>query len=117
MMKYFKIILILSFIISVASCDEGNDIIFVPDAKLIWTGDYDLDGCGFFVKTHGNVYKPENEGIIPPEYRVDSLSITVQFIDLLYKVDYNCNGIGIDGGKSAKAIKLLYMDPNEILPD
>ena len=97
------------------SCDEENDIIFVPDASLIWTGDYDVDGCGFFVETNGNVYKPENEGIIPPEYRIDTLSITVQFIDLLYEIDYYCGDT--NEKQSARAIKLLYMDPNEVLPD
>ena len=114
-MRFAKIILFLFSISFFYSCEEKNDVIFVPDAKLIWTGDYDVDGCGFFVETNGNIYKPENEGIIPPEYRVsDSLSITVQFIDLLYDIDYYC-GDSPDK-QSAKAIKLVYLDPNEELP-
>lgn len=114
-MRLFRLTILLLCFSLFLSCDEKNDIIFVPDAKLIWTGDYDVDGCGFFIESYGNIYKPENEGIIPPEYRVsDSLSITVQFIDLLYEIDYYC---GDNPNKqSAKAIKLVYMDPNEELP-
>jgi hypothetical protein len=116
MKKYVKIFSAVILLAFFSSCNEENDIIFVPDATLIWTGDYNVDGCGFFVETHGNIYKPENETIIPPEYsKVDSLSITVQFIDLSYEIDYYCGDL--ENKQSVRAIKLLYMDPNELLPD
>ena len=62
------------------------------------------------------MYKPENEGIIPPAYKtVEPLSITVQYIDLLYDIEYFCGDL--PNGQKSKAIKLTSMDLNEELPD
>ena len=114
-MRFVKIVLFLISISFFYACEEKNDVIFVPDANLVWTGDYDVDGCGFFVETNGNVYKPENEGIIPPEYRVgDSLSISVQFIDLLYDIEYFCGDL--PNANKAGAITLTSVDLNQDLP-
>jgi len=111
MKKYFSIIIFTVIIIFTFSCDEGNDVIFVPNATLIWTGSYDLDGCGFFIEIDSIEYKAENEGIIPPAFKVDHpLSVTIQYIDLLYDLEYNC-GDSLNTSK-AKAIKLTYMDLN-----
>ena len=104
----------LLFIFTIA-CDEGNDVIVEPNAQLVWTGNYDVDGCGFFVKIDSIQYKPENEGIIPPEYRtIEPLSITVQYIDLLYDIEYSCGDL--PEVQKSRAIKLTSMDLNQDLP-
>lgn len=115
-MKYLTNILLITFLFSFAlGCDEGSDVIVEPDAKLIWTGSYDVDGCGFFVEIDSVQYKPENEGIIPPEYKTEEpLSITVQYIDLLYDIEYYCGDL--QEVQRAKAIKLTSMDLNEEIP-
>ena len=116
-MRNIKIVLSLLFIVLTAiSCDEGNDVIYVPDAKLVWTGHYNTDGCGFFIEVDSILYKPENEGIIPRDYKLTQpLSITVQYIDLQYDIEYYCGDT--PNVQKSKAIKLTYMDLNEELPD
>ena len=108
LVPYFLMIFILG-------CDEGNEVIYAPDAKLIWTGEYDVDGCGFFVEIDSVQYKPENEAILPPQYRTDEpLDVTVQYIDLLYEIEYYC-GDSPDV-KKARAITLTSLDLNQELP-
>ena len=109
------ILLLLVAIFFTIACDDGNEVLIEPNAKLIWTGNYDVDGCGFFVEIDSVLYKPENEGILPPEYRTDNpLDVTVQYIDLLYEIEYSCGDLP-DVQKS-KAIKLTSMDLNQDLP-
>lgn len=108
--KYI-LLLLLFFVIT---CDEKNEVIVKSNAKLIWTGSYDNGGCGFFIETDSILYKPENEGIISPSFRVNrNLSVSVQFIDLFYKIETDCQVDSIP--QKANAIKLTYMDLNEEL--
>lgn len=108
--KYI-LLLLLFFVIT---CDEKNEVIVKPNAKLIWTGSYDNGGCGFFIEADSILYKPENEGIISPSFKVSrNLSVAIQFIDLFYKIETNCQIDSIP--QKANAIKLTYMDLNEEL--
>ena len=113
-----KSLLKLVFLISTVflySCDEENEVIIEPDAKLIWTGSYDTDGCGFFIEIDSIRYKPQNEGIIPPQFRRSQpLSITVQYIDLLSDIKYFCGDMPDE--QKSKAIKLTQIILNEDLP-
>ncbi|MFZ1292344.1 MAG: hypothetical protein WAR79_19780 [Melioribacteraceae bacterium] len=96
------------------SCDEKNEVVFEPEATLIWSGDYDNGGCGFFIEIDSVLYKPENEGIIPPAFKVDrNLSTTIQYIDLMYEIETDCNLESYS--VKANAIKLTSMDLNEEL--
>lgn len=116
-MKKISLFLVIS-LVSILSfaCEEGNEVIIKSDAKLVWTGSYDSDGCGFFIEVDSIMYKPENEGIIPPAYKKsETLSITVQFIDLLYDIEYYCGDL--PNKRMSKAIKLTYLELNEELPD
>lgn len=110
--KIFLKLILLSFLF--IACEEGNEVLINPDAKLIWTGSYDVDGCGFFVEMDSILYKPENEGILSPLFqRSEPISVTVQYIDLLYDIEYYCG----DSPKpqKSKAIKLTSLDLNEEL--
>lgn len=103
---FFIILTVLIF-----SCKDDNEVIVRTDAKLIWTGEYDVDGCGFFVVIDSVEYKPENERIIPPEYKKDvPLDITVQYIDLLYDIEYSCGDV--NRPNKSKAIELKSISPN-----
>ncbi|MBK7104735.1 MAG: hypothetical protein IPH62_05575 [Ignavibacteriae bacterium] len=111
-----KIILYLFVILGIftISCDEKNEVVFEPTATLIWTGDYDIDGCGFFIEIDSVLYKPENEGIIPPAFKIErNLSVTIQYIDLFYEIETDCTLETYP--PKANAIKLTSMDLNEEL--
>lgn len=113
-MKTITLLLLFTLLFTIA-CDEGNEVLIEPNAKLVWTGSYDVDGCGFFVEIDSVLYKPENEGILPPEYKtIEPLDVTVQYIDLLYEIEYSCGDL--PDVQKAKAIKLTSMDLNQELP-
>ena len=115
-MKTLKnIIFILSLLLITFACDEGNEVIYENNAKLIWTGEYEVDGCGFFIEIDSVEYKPENENIIPAAFKVNEpLSVTVQYIDLLYDIEYFCGDL--PEGQKSRAIKLTSIDLNGKLP-
>ncbi len=111
MKKYFINFAVILSLMLVFSCEDENEVIIEADAKLIWTGEYDVDGCGFFVEIDSVEYKPENEGIIPSEYKTaEPLEITVQYIDLLYEIEYSCGDL--PKPSKSKAIELKSMDLN-----
>ena len=112
-----RILILLLTIITllISSCEEQNDVFFEPDAKLIWTGKYDNGGCGFYLEIDSALYKPENEGIISLRLRSDEpLDVSIQYIDLLYDLDYTC-GDTLREVKT-RAIRLQALDLNEELP-
>ncbi|MBK8944710.1 MAG: hypothetical protein IPM32_05485 [Ignavibacteriae bacterium] len=111
--KLFLYIIAIIGIFSI-SCEDENEVIYETDAKLIWTGDYDTGGCGFFIEIDSILYKPENEGIIPPAFKIDrNLSVTIQYLDLVYEIETNCTIETYP--QKANAIKLTSMDLNEEL--
>jgi len=111
MKNHLSVLLLIVLAILTLSCEDKNEVIVEPNATLIWTGDYDVDGCGFFIEIDSVEYKAENEEIISPDFKVDHpLSVSIQYLDLLYDLDYYC-GDSSEPNK-AKAIKLTYMDLN-----
>ena len=108
------IIIYIFLLISLAlliSCEEGNEVIYEKNAILKWTGDYDVDGCGFFIEIDSVDYKPENEGIISREYQTsEEIGVTIQYIDLMYDIEYYCGDL--PKAQKAKAIRLTYLDSN-----
>lgn len=112
-MKQILLLLIsIFFFIALISCEKGNEVNYERDAILTWTGEYDVDGCGFFVEIDSIQYKPENEGIIPKAFKTtDTLKVTIQYIDVLYEIEYYCGDL--PEGQKSKAIKLLSIDLNE----
>ena len=115
-MKFTKITLLIGLLfIFIIGCDEDNEVFYDTEATLIYTGGFNVDGCGFFVEIEGVDYKPENEGIIPPQFKVfEPLSVTVQYIELQYDIEYYC-GDTLEAQKT-KGIKLISLDLNEDLP-
>ncbi len=110
-MKFVHLTFFLIVSLFVLSCEEGNQVNYERSAILKWTGEFDVDGCGFFVEIDSINYKPENEEIIPPAFKKDSpLSVTVQYIDLLYEIEYSCGDL--PEAQKVDAIKLISIDLN-----
>lgn len=109
-----NLIIFLFFVIALisSSCDEGNDILIEPNAKLIWKGDFDNGGCGFFIQMDTTLYKPINEAILSYKFRIEEpLECTIYYIDLMYEEEYKCAEDSV--AEKYKVIKLTYLDPNK----
>lgn len=74
-MKNLIFFTLISIGIFSSSCDESiscpNMEEHHPDAILRWTGDYALDGCGYIIVMDQVEYKPLNENVIDPGYKLD----------------------------------------------
>ena len=97
-MKYMVIILqfILLFSINCKRDKSITDRTEDQDIKkaivtISWEGEYEVDGCGFFIFIENNKYKAINEDIIGDEFKTDtSSSAQIEYIDLHEKIDYYC---------------------------
>ena len=96
-MRLTKILILLVSTYLFFSCEnilieESNDPV-VTIASLIWNGEYVVDGCGFTIEIASVIYKPENEDVIPKDYKKSSrTSVMLQYIDLKKNVEYSCGG-------------------------
>jgi hypothetical protein len=72
MKKYILYILFLIPLLFL-SCDKENEI-HTDNGVLDWDGEYEVDGCGFFIIIDDNTYKPVNESIIPDSLKKDELT-------------------------------------------
>ena len=66
-----KLIPFLILFLILGCGDKKEDKILEANALLHWTGDYPVDGCGFFIVTSDNEYKPEDEGAIDDSFKVN----------------------------------------------
>ena len=111
MKKYLLVGIIIVSALIINSCDEGNEVSYARNAKLIWTGDYEVDGCGFFVEIDSIKYKPENEEIIPPDFKsYDTLTVTLQYLDLHHEIETYCFS---PTPIMEKAIEIISIDLHE----
>ena len=64
-------------------------------AIVNWTGAYEVDGCGFFIKINNKEYKAVNEEIIGDEFRTffDSSYAQLKYINLNTKIYYLCGDL------------------------
>ncbi|AKD04109.1 hypothetical protein POKO110462_15395 [Pontibacter korlensis] len=63
---------VLGFVAISASCsknEEGNPTITTVDARLIYTGDYAVDGCGYVLQMGDVRHKPVNESEISDSFK------------------------------------------------
>ncbi len=90
-MKNFIVFFLLSTLFVLISCQEPSDVIYDDNAAILWTGEYDVDGCGFFVELDSVKYKPESESVISPYFKkATRTNVIVQYIDLHYDKEYYC---------------------------
>lgn len=93
-MKRIKILLLICTIGFVLSCknDDDSDIL-KSEAVLTWTGDYAVDGCGFFVMINDHNYKPENESIIDSNFESGSNNVIIEYQLLNRKIETACGDL------------------------
>ena len=94
-MKYFKILFVISILGICFSCERNKDIP-KEEALLIWQGDYESDGCGFFIEINGEEYKLANESIIEESYKVIGKTRVEIKYKFLGKIRYCCGDAVID---------------------
>jgi len=112
-MKNLIKVTILIFIIAFISCQEPNGTHYKRDATLIWTGEYEVGGCGFFVEVDSIRYKPESESVISPHFKKKSAtSITLQYLNLYYKTEYFCGDS--PNAQKIDIIKIISIDENKL---
>ena len=74
-----------------AACKKENDIL-KSKAALMWRGDYEVDGCGFFVEINSKTYKPKNEYIINESYKnpIEDMFVEIKYKILNENVEFSC---------------------------
>ena len=78
------------------SCKKSEELQLTETVTLEWQGLPAADGCGFFVKTNGKTYKPENEDKIPASYQVNKDTVVkMSYLILQREIDYFC-GLQLD---------------------
>lgn len=91
-MKNLSQIMILLLVVTIISsaCEEYE--LFKPKSQpidsvkvdstalLTWTGEYFIDGCGFFVTIGGQKYRPENEDFINDSFKDVELPFQTEVI-------------------------------------
>ena len=93
-MKMLKILLSIFTIGFVFSCENDDDSDNLKsDAVLTWTGDYAVDGCGFFVMINDHNYKPENESIIDSYFKSGSNNVIIEYQLLNRKIETACGDL------------------------
>ena len=89
MMKNLLPILSIFFILGCE--DKKEDTILEADALLRWTGDYAVDGCGFFIDIGENEYKPEDELAIPDSLKIDTgVDVFIKYELLDEPIEFTC---------------------------
>ena len=83
------------FIGFLLSCNKNstNESYGKAEAILTWTGDYAVDGCGFFIIINHHKYKPEDESIINNSYKTDSTIVIVEYQILNKKINSYCGDL------------------------
>ena len=103
-----KCLFLVISVISITSCDlftESENQIVTKVAVLFWSGEYAVDGCGFSVEFDHRKYKPENEDIIPDDFKNNSETIVkIRFIYLNNEIEYYC---GFSETFKAEGIKII----------
>lgn len=81
------------FLFSITSCEVENSTSVTKDGILYWQGEYNQNGCGFFLIIDNVEYKPRNEVFIDSRYKITGrINVTVEFILLNEIIEYRCGG-------------------------
>ena len=65
-------------------------------ALLTWTGEYEVDGCGFLITIDSITYKPHNEEIINESFKQSAssgLNVIVEYKPLDIEIAYYCEDV------------------------
>jgi len=99
------------FVFIFAACQEQSDTLYEENAILIWTGEYEVDGCGFFVEIDSVQYKPQSESVVSPHFKErNRVNVTIQYLDLQYDIEYYCDDL--PEAQKVGAIRIISLDEN-----
>jgi len=84
-------ILLLSLLLIFGCEDKEKDQIREADALLRWTGEFAVDGCGFFIDIKDHEYKPEDEKTIHDSLKISGgADVFIRYELLNEKIEYYC---------------------------
>ncbi len=86
-MRRFLICIIISFLFF--SCRKNEEFVS-NDAIINWTGNYEIDGCGFFVTVDGHLFKPDNENDISAEFKGSNINVIICYKETKDQVSDGC---------------------------
>jgi hypothetical protein len=88
----FYPVLIYLLALTATSCDKKDDLeVKEATAILHWSGDYDVDGCGFSIALNKKVYKPDNEQDIGSAYKkYEPTTVKLKYALPGKMLRYNC---------------------------
>ena len=67
------------------------EIVDFTSVKVIWTGEYEVDGCGFFVEVDSIRYKPTNEDFLNADFQIlNDTIVEMRYLDLNRKITSQC---------------------------
>ncbi len=95
MIKNLNVFLSL-FLVSVLlfSCQDQPNNNLKAKAILLWTADYAVDGCGFFIIIGDKKMKIENESIVPDSYKLhDSTWVNIEYESFQKTMAFNCGDL------------------------
>lgn len=75
----------------ILGCEDEENKILETDALLRWTGDFAVDGCGFFIDIGEHEYKPEDELAIPDSLKIDTgVDVFIKYELLDEPIEFSC---------------------------
>ena len=98
MSNYLKFIFILIISVNLYCSKDDSPVsssnIIKDNGILSWTGDYAVDGCGFFITISNHKYKPENEWIIDASYKKSyDINVLIEYEILNRQMASSCGDL------------------------
>lgn len=91
-MKQLALLLLWTFF--TLSCDEespGAETVDFRAVRIIWAGEYEIDGCGFFVEIDSVRHKPINEDFFTADFQIPGdTSVEMKYLDLNKEITSQC---------------------------
>ena len=94
--KLLKGCILLMLVGSLISCEkqeEGCYAFETVEGIIKWSGDYAVDGCGYFLMVGEKEYKPTNEADIPDTYKAaewQGMPVEVKIINYRKQISSGC---------------------------
>lgn len=86
--------LLLLWILFALSCDEespGAETVDFRSVRIIWAGEYERDGCGFFVEIDSVRHKPINENFFTADFQIPGdTSVEMKYLNLNKEITSQC---------------------------
>lgn len=106
-MRYFLISALL--LTMWVGCSKKNEPALWETATIEFTGDYAVDGCGFWISIDKTEYKPTNEEVIPDRFKTLAPTTITFSYELTADIsDYQC---GLDPTKrTVKTLRIMDIE-------